>query len=222
MNLTKGTELRRMLCRRSRGYILACAMVCGLTSLRDAQLFAQKSDAAKTESQQAVRDGQHDFDFYIGTWKQHLKRLEHPLTSSNKWIEYDGTVVVRKVWDGRANLNEFEADGPSGHIEGLTLRLYNPQSHQWSLYWANSRTGVIGGPPSVGEFKAGRGEFYCQDTFNGRAILTRYIWSDITANSAHFEQSFSDDGGKTWEVNWISTVTRVQDGTKRESLESGK
>jgi hypothetical protein len=163
------------------------------------------------QSRNKLFDGQHDFDSYIGTWKQRLKRLEHPLTGSNKWVEYDGTVVVRKVWDGRGNLNEFEADGPSGHIEGLRLRLYNPQSHQWSLYWANSRTGVTGGPPSVSEFKDGRGEFYCQDTFNGRAIVTRYIWSDITANTAHFEQSFSDDGGKAWEVNWNSTVTRVQD-----------
>jgi|HubBroStandDraft_6_1064221.scaffolds.fasta_scaffold00379_20 hypothetical protein len=216
MNLTKRTEFRRRLRRRSRDYILACALACGLLGGWLAPAFAQNSDTAKTESQQALRDGQHDFDFYIGTWKQHLRRLEHPLTGSNKWVEYDGTVVVRKVWDGRANLNEFEAEGPAGHIEGLTLRLYNPQSHQWSLYWANSRTGIIGGPPSVGEFKDGRGEFLCQDTMNGRAVLTRYIWSDITANSGHFEQSFSDDGGKTWEVNWISDVTRVRDAPANE------
>jgi hypothetical protein len=216
MNLTKRTEFRRRLRRRSRDYILACALACGLLGGWLAPAFAQNSDTAKTESQQALRDGQHDFDFYIGTWKQHLRRLEHPLTGSNKWVEYDGTVVVRKVWDGRANLNEFEAEGPAGHIEGLTLRLYNPQSHQWSLYWANSRTGIIGGPPSVGEFKDGRGEFFCQDTMNGRAVLTRYIWSDITANSGHFEQSFSDDGGKTWEVNWISDVTRVRDAPANE------
>jgi hypothetical protein len=166
---------------------------------------------ASAEAQPASpRDGQHDFDFYFGTWKQHLKRLVNPLTGSSTWVEFDGTIVVRKVWDGRANLNEFEGEGPSGHIEGLTLRLYNPQSHQWSLYWANSKDGVIGGPPSVGEFKDGRGEFFAQDTLNGRAILIRYIWSDITPNSAHFEQSYSDDGGKTWEVNWISSMTRMQ------------
>ncbi len=127
MNLTKRTELRRRLRRRSRDYILALA--CGLLGGWLAPAFAQNSDAPKTESQQALRDGQHDFDVYIGTWKN-LRRLEHPLTGSNKWIEYNGTVVVRKVWDGRANLNEFEAAGPAGHIEGLTLRLYNPQSHQ--------------------------------------------------------------------------------------------
>jgi len=171
----------------------------------------QNSDAMKTGSQPDVRDGQHDFDFYFGTWKQHLKRLMNPLTGSTTWTEFDGTIDTRRVWGGRANLNEFEGEGPAGHIEGLTLRLYNPQSHQWSLYWANSKAGTIGGPPNVGEFKNGRGEFFCQDTLDDRTILTRYVWSDITLNSAHFEQSFSDDVGKTWEVNWISNLTKVQD-----------
>ena len=99
----------------------------------------QNSEVAKTGSQQAGGDGQHDFDFYFGTWKQHLKRLMNPLTGSTTWAEFDGTIVTRKVWQGRANLNEFEGEGPTGHIEGLTLRLYNPQTHQWSLYWANSK-----------------------------------------------------------------------------------
>jgi hypothetical protein len=170
----------------------------------------QNSEAEKPGLQQAVRDGQHDFDFYFGAWKSHLSQLQHPLTGSTTWVEFDGTIVTRKVWDGRANLDEFEAEGPTGHIEGLTLRLYNPQTHQWSLYWANSKAGILGGPPTVGEFKNGRGEFFCQDTLNDRDILVRYVWSDITPNSAHFEQSYSDDGGKTWEVNWISPVTRVQ------------
>lgn len=155
------------------------------------------------------RDGQHDFDFELGTWKIHLKRLLHPLTGSTTWVEFDGTSVTRKVWDGRANLEEFETDGPTGHIEGLTLRLYSLQSHQWSLYWANSKDSALG-QPTIGEFKNGRGEFFDQETFNGRTIFVRYIWSEITPNSAHFEQSFSDDGGKTWEVNWITDQTRVK------------
>lgn len=174
--------------------------------------FAQQnSGTSKTDVQQnsAQRDGSRDFDFELGSWKIHLKRLVNPLTASKEWVEFDGTSVTRKVWGGKSQLEEFETEGPSGHIEGLTLRLYNPQTHQWSLYWANSRNGAMGGPPNVGEFKDGRGEFYCQDTFNGRMILIRYVWSDITPNSAHFEQSFSDDGGKTWEANWITDQTRV-------------
>lgn len=163
----------------------------------------------QTNTRAALRDGQHDFDFELGTWKIHLKRMVHPLTGSNTWVEFDGTSVTRKVWDGRSQLEEFEVDSPTGHIEGLTLRLYNPESHQWSLYWATSKAGTMGGPPNVGEFKDGRGEFLCQDTFNGRMILIKYLWSDITLTAAHFEQSFSDDGGKTWEVNWITDQTRV-------------
>jgi len=119
-----------------------------------------------------------------------------------------GTTVVRKVWDGRANLVELVADGPAGHFEGLSLRLYNSQSHQWSLNFASSSSGVMS-PPTIGGFENGRGEFYNQERLNGRAIFVRFVISDITATSRRFEQAFSDDGGKTWEVNWIAIDTRV-------------
>jgi hypothetical protein len=167
---------------------------------------AGSRNAPKEDSR---RDGQHDFDFNFGTWKTSMKRLQHPLTGSSTWIEFSGTVVVRKVWDGRAQLEEVEADGPAGHFEDLGLFLYDPQAHQWSLNFANSKTGVIGVPPTIGEFKNGRGEFYDQETLNGRAILARIIWSDITPDSHKFEQAFSDDGGKTWETNIVAILTRL-------------
>jgi hypothetical protein len=191
--------------------ILTYLIVCSLVMILQSSRGLAQSEAPKAGVQNSTeRDGQHDFDFELGSWNIHLKRLQNPLTGSTKWIEFDGTSVTRKVWDGKAQLEEFETDGPAGHIEGLTLRLYNPQTHQWNLYWANSKNGAMGGPPNVGVFQNGRGEFYCQDTFNGRVIFIRYVWSDITPNSAHFEQSFSDDGGKTWEVNWITDQTRVK------------
>lgn len=165
---------------------------------------------ANAQPASAGRDGQHDFDFEIGTWKTHLRRLVNPLTGSTTWVEYDGTTVVRKVWNGRANLVELVADGPAGHFEGLSLRLYNPQSRQWSLNFANANGGIMA-QPTIGEFKNGRGEFFDQEMFNGRAIFVRFVISDITPNSCRFEQSFSDDGGKTWEVNWIATDTRMKD-----------
>jgi len=164
---------------------------------------------ASAQQSPKERDGQHDFDFEIGTWKTHLRRRLHPLTGSTTWIEMDGTTVVRKVWDGRGVLLELEADGPGGHFEGLSLRLYNPQTHQWSLNFANSNDGTMS-PPTIGQFKDGRGEFYSQETLNGRAIFVRFVISEITPNSCRFEQAFSDDGGKTWEVNWIATDTRVR------------
>ena len=154
------------------------------------------------------RDGQHDFDFELGAWKTHLSRRLHPLTGSTTWVDYEGTSVVRKVWNGRANLLELEVDGPAGHIEGLSLRLYNPQSRQWSLNFSNSKGGSLS-PPTIGEFKNGRGEFFAQETLDGRAIYVRFVISDITPKSCRFEQAFSDDGGKTWEVNWIATDTRM-------------
>src|SRR3954453_14046047 len=100
----------------------------------------------------AQRDGQHDFDFEIGTWKTHLRRLQRPLSGSTNWLEYEGTTVVSKVLDGRANLVELKVNGPAGRVEGLSLRLYNPQAHQWSLNFANISNGELT-VPSVGEFK---------------------------------------------------------------------
>jgi len=120
----------------------------------------------------------------------------------------DGISIVREIWGGRANLLQLEADGPSGHFEGLSLRLYNPESHQWSLNFSNSSVGTLA-QPTIGSFKDGRGEFFDQELLNGRAILVRFVISQISANSAHFEQSYSDDGGKTWEINWIATDTRI-------------
>ena len=155
-------------------------------------------------------DGGHDFDFEIGTWKTHVSRLLRPLTGSTVWSQYDGTTVVRKIWNGRANLAELEADGPQGHLELASLRLYNPAARQWSLNVTSSRVGALG-IPTIGEFKAGRGEFFDQEMIDGRAVLVRFVISDITADSCHFEQAFSDDGGKTWEVNWIAVDTRLKE-----------
>jgi hypothetical protein len=176
------------------------------------RVFASPKVEGLTTIQRAAstRDGQHDFDFEIGKWKTHLRRLQRPLSGSTIWVEYEGTTVVRQVWNGRANLVELDVNGPAGHIEALSLRLYNPESRQWSLNFANSKGGTLG-QPTIGEFRNGRGEFFDQETFNGRAILVRFVISDITPNSCRFEQAFSDDGGKTWEVNWIATDTRVAD-----------
>ncbi len=199
-----------MTLRRLAIYLMLCTLAYLALPLPS---LAQVSENAAAR-QSTVRDGQHDFDWQIGTWKVHMQRLQHPLTGSTKWTELDGTVVVRKVWDGRANLAEIVTDGPSGHLEFLSLRLYNPQAHQWSLNFAGSNSGTLS-VPMIGEFKNSRGEFYDQESFNGKTILVRFVFSADSPNSTRDEQAFSDDGGKTWEVNWINTSTRVPD-------ESGK
>jgi hypothetical protein len=78
----------------------------------------------------------------------------------------------------------------------------------WSLYWISSRRDVIEAP-QVGRFVDGRGEFFGDDVHEGTPIKVRYVWSDVTPTSAHWEQAFSTDAGDTWETNWVMEMTRV-------------
>ena len=190
---------------RVRASVLVVTVILAIS----ASAAPDSGPAAKSDRVHERRDGQHDFDFSIGTWKTHISRLLHPLNGSTTWAEYDGISVVRRVWDGRANLLELEVSGPAGRIEGAGLRLYNPQSHQWSLNWVNSRDGILN-RPMIGEFQGAQGEFYDQESFGGRAIFARNRFLDITPNSCRFEQAFSEDGGKTWETNWVMTFTRTR------------
>ena len=163
---------------------------------------------AESPAAAAARNGAQDFDWEIGTWKTRLRRLAKPLSGSDEWLEYEGTSVVRTVLDGRANLVELKVEGPAGRIEGVSLRLYAPQARQWSLNFANIRNGLLT-RPVLGGFRNGIGEFYGQDELDGRAILVRFVISEVTADSARFEQAYSNDGGRTWETNWIATDTRI-------------
>jgi hypothetical protein len=181
----------------------------GLLCLSAPLLHARPKPQAAQAQAQTPGDGRHDFDFEIGTWTTRLKRLVHPLSGSHEWAQYEGVTTVRKVWNGRANLVELTADGPAGHFEGLNLRLYNPQSRQWSLNFASSRSGTLG-QPTVGGFANGRGEFYDQEDVDGRAVFVRFVIIPVDADTVRFEQAFSDDGGKTWELNWVATDTRMK------------
>ncbi|MBA3666640.1 MAG: hypothetical protein H0W65_02815 [Sphingomonas sp.] len=154
------------------------------------------------------RDGSHDFDFEFGTWKAHVARRLRPLTGSSEWVQFDGISTVAKVWNGAANFGELRVTGPTGEIQGLSLRLYDPASREWKISWANSRDGALT-PPMVGVFDGkGGGEFYNADTFGGRQILARFIFSGTTGATFRIEQSFSADAGRTWEVNWIADFNR--------------
>lgn len=170
--------------------------------------------AARTEPHQAVapsaaqRDGSHDFDWEIGRWTTELRYMPEPLTGSKRWLEYRGTSDVRSVLGGRANLVELSVAGPAGRIEGASLRLYNPQSRQWTLNFANIRNGQLTAPVHGAFDASGRGLFYGVDTVDGRAVLVRFVISNVTPNSARFEQAYSADAGATWEINWIAVDTR--------------
>lgn len=156
-----------------------------------------------------ISDGIRDFDFEFGDWTVELSRLVDPLTGSTTWVEYTGTSVVRKVWDGKANLGELNVEGPSGPIQGLSLRLYNPESGKWRIHWASSRDGELG-EPMVGGFTDGIGEFHNQELMDGRPVDVRFVFSDLENDSFQLEQAFSDDGGSSWEANWIAKFQRVR------------
>jgi hypothetical protein len=185
------------------------AVVLGLASVLMLAPPASVATDPAPQSPTGARDGSHDFDFDFGTWQTHSSRLLHPLSGSHDWVEMDGVTVVSRIWGGRANLAEYRAVGPTGVVELLALRVYNPKSHQWSINFATPNVGVLGAVPGVGEFRNGRVDFYDQEAINGRAVLVRFsIWG-VTAEEARSEQAFSADGGKTWEVNWITRYTRA-------------
>lgn len=189
------------ICRHGKS--VAMIALCALVSVP----VTAEPATPDTANPAALRDGQHDFDFNLGNWRTHIKLLRKAASGPDTWVEFDGAASVRKIWGGRAQLEEIEADGGTGHLEALTLFLYNPQAHQWSKVFADSSDGELG-QAMVGEFKGGRGEFFDQESYRGRTVLMRAVWSDITANSQHFEESFSADGGKTWKPCFVAAVTR--------------
>ena len=180
-----------------------------LAAIPAAPLHAQPSPT-KDPALLPQRDGSHDFDFLIGDWKVHVRRLPDRLNNSTTWIEYDGISNHHKLLDSNANFEQFDVTSTDKklRIKGQTLRMYNPVTHQWSIYLIDLDAGTIDTPPVVGHFTGTRGEFYHQEPWAGRVILVRYLWLDLGPNSSRMEQAFSPDGGKTWETNWICDLSR--------------
>jgi hypothetical protein len=181
-----------------------------LFTLLAAPLLAQTAQTSDNPANLPQRDGSHDFDFLIGDWKAHVRRLPDRLNNSNIWVEYDGISNHHKLLDSNANFEQFDVTSVDKklHIKAQTLRLYNPATRQWSIYLVDLDNGTLDTPPVVGAFNGKRGEFYHQETLKARTILVRYVWLDLSPNSARMEQSYSPDGGKTWEVNWICELSR--------------
>src|SRR5207237_389354 len=137
------------------------------------------ADVAPVPAPATPRDGRHDFDFLHGRWRVHNRRLRTPLRGASDWFEFDGHAVETPVWDGQANLEECDATlGDGTRIRGLALRLYDPQARQWTIHWSNSATGTLD-RPMTGAFTGRRGTFYNQESFEGRAIFVRFIWTAL-------------------------------------------
>ncbi|MEV6912651.1 hypothetical protein [Amycolatopsis sp. NPDC051071] len=145
-----------------------------------------------------------DFDFLAGTWNVLNRRLTKRLAGSDDWVEFTAPAKGWTLFDGMANVDEIIF--PDG-TRGLTLRLFNPATRKWALNWASSETGTLF-PPVVGQFTDGRGVFYGEDTEGGAPVRVRFTWSEITENSARWDQAFSIDDGANWELNWIMDFTR--------------
>lgn len=176
-----------------------------------AQSFQVTGDPMKqTVQAESTVAGLHDFDFLIGRWQVHHRRLKERLAGNHEWIEFEGTSVMQTVLGGYGNVDDNMMEFPTGAYRGVSLRSFEPVSGQWSIWFLDSRMplGPLD-PPVRGSFKDGTGTFLADDTFNGRPIRVRYLWSKITPASCHWEQAFSTDGGITWETNWMMDFKRV-------------
>lgn len=185
-----------------------CGLIVALAVL-PANAQRPSEPAAAGERKPSLPDGPGGFDFEIGRWNSVVKRLKRPLSGSHEWVELSGTTVVRKLLDGRANIAELDIAGPSGRIQGVSLRLYDAQSRQWSIHYANIAAGALTAP-MLGDFRHGRGEFHGDDSLDGRPIKVRFVIECDRRESCRFEQAFSADAGKTWELNWLATDTLIE------------
>ncbi|QWF17280.1 NIPSNAP family protein [Lysobacter capsici] len=153
----------------------------------------------------ARHDGRHDFDFLHGRWQVRNERLTQRLAGSDDWEIFPAQQTCEPVLGSLGNVDAFLSDWnrPGAHdtFQGMTLRLFNIEQRQWSIWWAGNHDGVLE-PPVSGGFQDGIGVFNGELEHDGRPVLARFVWSDISANTAHWHQQFSVDGGNSWETNW--------------------
>jgi hypothetical protein len=152
----------------------------------------------------------HDFDFYIGKWRVHHRRLKERLIGSDEWQEFEGTSEAWKILDGAGNIDDNVLELPDATYRAISLRSFDPETQQWSIWWLDARfpKGPLD-PSVVGGFSDGVGTFYAEDQHKGQPVRVRFLWSDITPTSTRWEQAFSTDDGETWEINWVMESTRV-------------
>jgi hypothetical protein len=149
----------------------------------------------------------NDFDWLIGTWDSTQRCLRSRLTGSDDWAVFPAHAVCYRMFGGNANVDEIAF--PTLGSSGMSVRLYDPDTELWSIYWASTTDPGVLGPPVKGRFTDGVGEFHGDDTHDGRPVRVRYRWLDITGTSARWEQAFSPDKGESWETNWIMEFTRT-------------
>ena len=175
-------------------------------------LFA-KTDASQPahEPAAAPRDGRDDFDFLAGRWRVAHRRLRRRLVGDTAWEEFGGACECRPLVGGLGNVDDGVLDLPAGRYRAATLRLFDPAADRWSIWWVDGRAMRLE-PPVHGGFAAGVGTFTGGDVLDGRPILVRFTWSEITGSAARWDQAFSADEGATWEDNWTMRFSRADCG----------
>ena len=149
-----------------------------------------------------------DFDFLIGRWDVRHRRLKERLSGCTEWAEFAGATVARKVLGGFGNMDDNTIELPGGPYRAVTLRSFDPSKKQWAIWWLDGRNPWTLDTPVIGQFTDGVGLFYGDDTFNGKPIRVRFIWTVPKPAAPHWEQAFSVDTGATWETNWTMDFSR--------------
>jgi hypothetical protein len=158
-------------------------------------------------------DGRDDFDFFIGTWDSRQRKLKKRLQGCDEWEEFHGVSVARKILGGLGHMDEVTMELPTGCVIGLTIRLFDPQTRLWSIYWSSQVRSVLD-TPMIGRFEFGRGEFYDREIFQTNVIISRFVWTSSGPDACRWEQAFSPDGGRSWETNWTADFTRRDDANE--------
>jgi ketosteroid isomerase-like protein len=189
-------------------------MVAGQTTLipSEASTSSQRLSGGTSgagEGGVSAADGRSDFDSFMGNWRVHHRRLKERLSNNHEWIEFEGTSTAQKILGDLGNMDDNVLNFPAGAYRAVTFRTYDQAKKLWSIWWIDSRNPGTLDPPVVGRFENGVGTFYADDTFKGKPIRIRYLWTNLST-TPHWEQAFSEDEGKTWETNWTMDFTRTQ------------
>ena len=198
-----------------RSVLIALLSLClaapGQLTSQSHQDSGHQDSALRMNQTESAVPGLHDFDFLVGQWQAHHRKLKQRLANNHEWIEFEGTLFSQPLMGSYSNVDDLVLNVPGAPYRGVALRFFDPGTHQWSIWWLDSRTplGPLD-PPMRGSFQNGVGTFYGDDTLNGRKVRARFIWSKITPTTCHWEQAYSPDEGKTWETNWVQDIVRAQ------------
>lgn len=167
------------------------------------------TEKGELDIQPSATSSANDFDYLVGHWKLADKKLKSRLSNSNEWISFESTVEMKKILNGIGNMDIYRTTVDGKPFEGVALRLFNPNTRLWSIYWADSNIGTLD-PPMVGSFDGNIGKFYCKDKYKGIDIIVLFLWDKTDPEHPVWSQAFSPDNGVTWEWNATNTSSRIK------------